>query len=214
VEKNFAAAVTRMDGDVGKLLALLKDLKIDEDTVVFFSSDNGPHKEGGHNSEFFQSSGPLRGVKRDMYEGGIRVPTLARWPGKAKAGTVSDQVWAFWDFLPTAAELAGVEPPTGLDGISMVPALLGQPRKDHEFLYWEFHEKGPKQAVRMGDWKAVRLAPDKPLELYDLKTDLGERNDVAAKQPDVVAKVEAYLKTARTESERWKMTTARTKPSA
>jgi len=179
-------------------------LRIESNTVVFFSSDNGPHKEGGANAQFFQSSGPLRGIKRDMYEGGIRVPMIARWPGKIPAGVTSEQVWAFWDFLPTAAELAGVKLPGGIDGLSFVPALLGKKQTNqHEFLYWEFHEKGSKQAVRMGDWKAVRLAPGAPLELYNLKTDLGEIHNVAASQSRIVAKVEAYLKTARTESEHW-----------
>src|SRR5439155_20866676 len=182
MEKNKAAMITRLDADVGKLIQKLKELKIDDNTVVFFSSDNGPHKEGGVDPEFFQSSGPLRGIKRDMYEGGIRVPMIARWPGKIKAGAVSDQVWAFWDFLPTAAEIAGVKPPDELDGISMLPTLFGQQQTNqHEFLYWEFHEKGSKQAVRMGDWKAVRLEPNKPLELYNLQSDLGETKDVADK---------------------------------
>jgi arylsulfatase A len=143
-----------------------------------------------------------------MYEGGIRVPMIVRWPGKIKAGAVSDQVWAFWDFLPTAAEIAGVKPPEGIDGISMLPTLLGQKQTNqHEFLYWEFHEKGSKQAVRMGDWKAVRLEPGKPLELYNLKTDLGETDNVAEKNPGIIAQIEAYLKTARTESQRWPLRT-------
>jgi len=203
-EKNKAAMITRMDRDIGAIRAQLKALRIESNTVLFFSSDNGPHKEGGANAQFFQSSGPLRGIKRDMYEGGIRVPMIARWPGKIPAGVTSDQVWAFWDFLPTVAELAGVKPPAGIDGLSMLPALLGKKQTNqHEFLYWEFHEKGSKQAVRTGDWKAVRLAPGAPLELYDLKTDPGETNNVAGSQPKIVAKVEAYLKTARTESEHW-----------
>jgi len=203
-EKNKAAMITRMDRDIGAILAQLKALRLDSNTVVFFSSDNGPHKEGGATAQFFQSSGPLRGIKRDMYEGGIRVPMIARWPGKIPAGVTSDQVWAFWDFLPTAAGLAGVKPPRGIDGISMLPALLGKKQTNqHEFLYWEFHEKGSKQAVRTGDWKAVRLAPGAPLELYNLRTDLGETNNMAASQPRIVAKVEAYLKSARTESEHW-----------
>ena len=203
-EKNKAAMITRMDRDIGSILAQLQALRIESNTVVFFSSDNGPHKEGGANAQFFQSSGPLRGIKRDMYEGGIRVPMIARWPGKIPAGVTSEQVWAFWDFLPTAAELAGVKLPGGIDGLSFVPALLGKKQTNqHEFLYWEFHEKGSKQAVRMGDWKAVRLAPGAPLELYNLKTDLGEIHNVAASQSRIVAKVEAYLKTARTESEHW-----------
>jgi len=203
-EKNKAAMITRLDHDIGILLATLKDLKIEDNTIVFFSSDNGPHKEGGNNPDFFESRGPLRGIKRDLYEGGIRVPTIVRWPGKIKAGATSNFPWAFWDFLPTAAEIATAKPPPDIDGISILPTLLGQEQSHrHDFFYWEFHERGSKQAVRMGDWKAVRLAPDQPLELYDLKTDLGETQNVADKNFSIVAKVEAYLKTARTESSQW-----------
>jgi arylsulfatase A-like enzyme len=203
-EKNKAAMITRLDADVGKLLDKLKELKIDQDTVIFFSSDNGPHKEGGVDPAFFASSGPLRGIKRDLYEGGIRVPTIVRWPGRIKAGATNDQVWAFWDFLPTAAELAGLKPPKGIDGISMVPTLLGLPQTNrHEYLYWEFHERGFQQAVRMGDWKAVKLGTNKPVELYNLTTDPGEKENIADKHSDVVAKAEEYLKTARTDSKDW-----------
>jgi len=207
-ERNKAAMITRMDRDIGELFKQLKALKIDEETVVFFSSDNGPHKEGGVDPDFFKASGPLRGIKRDMYEGGMRVPMMVRWPGKIKAGAVSDQVWAFWDFLPTAAEIAGVPPPEKIDGISMLPALLGKPQTNqHPFLYWEFHEKGSKQAVRMGDWKAIRLEIGKPLELYDLKNDLHEDHNVAHAHPDVIAQIEKYLETARTDSARWPLLT-------
>jgi arylsulfatase A-like enzyme len=202
-EKAKAAMITRMDRDVGRLIWTLKKLGIDDKTIVFFTSDNGPHREGGADPDFFDSNGPLRGIKRDMYEGGIRVPMIARWPKRIKAGSKSDQVWAHWDFLPTVAEIAGVKPPADIDGISMVNALLGRRQRSHEFLYWEFHERGFAQAVRMGDWKAVRKSPDSPLELYNLKKDIGEQNDVAAKHPDVVKKIEEYLKTARTESELW-----------
>jgi arylsulfatase A-like enzyme len=154
--------------------------------------------------QFFQSAGPLRGIKRDLYEGGIRMPLLVRWPGRIKPGTGSDRVSAFWDFLPTAAEMAQAKGPEKLDGLSLLPTLLGQPQtQQHEFLYWEFHERGFQQAVRMGDWKAVRLRAGAPLELYNLKSDLGEKEDVAQKNPEVVAKIEDYLKTARTESEHW-----------
>ena len=190
-EKNHAAMIGHLDADVGKLLDRLRTLGIERDTIVLFSSDNGPHKEGGADPAFFSSAGPLRGFKRAMYEGGIRVPMIVRWPGKVAAGTVNDQVWAFWDMLPTLAEIAGGDTPEGLDGLSMVPAVLGStltgrvPRS-HEYLYWEFHEGGFKQAVRMGDWKAVRLRQDGPIELYDLKADLGETRDVAADHPDVV----------------------------
>ena len=204
VEKNKAAMITRLDRDVGALLDQLKQQKIDDLTLVFFSSDNGPHKEGGVDPQFFDSAGPLRGKKRDMYEGGIRVPMIVRWPGKIKAGSVNDQVWAFWDFLPTAAEIVGVKPPSNIDGISMAPALFGKPQTNqHDFLYWEFHEGGSKQAVRMGDWKAVRLELGKPLELYNLKNDIGETRNVADQNPEIVSKIDTYLKTARTESPKW-----------
>jgi len=203
-EKNKAAMITRLDSDVGKLLEKLKQLKLDQDTVIFFSSDNGPHREGGVDPGFFQSSGPLRGLKRDLYEGGIRVPMIVRWLGRIKAATTNDQVWAFWDFLPTAAEIAGLKPPPGIDGISMLPTLLGTKQTNqHEFLYWEFHERGFQQAARMGDWKAVKSATDKPLELYDLKSDWGEKTNVADQHPEIVARMEGYLRTARTESKDW-----------
>jgi arylsulfatase A-like enzyme len=202
-EKAKAAMITRLDRDVGRLMALLKKLGIDDNTLVFFTSDNGPHREGGADPDFFDSNGPLRGIKRDLYEGGIRVPMIARWPKRIKAGAKSDQVWAHWDLLPTLAEVAGVKPPADIDGVSMFNALRGRRQRDHEFLYWEFHERGFSQAARMGDWKAVRKSPDSPLELYDLKNDLGEQNDVAVKHSEVVKKIEDYLKTARTESELW-----------
>jgi arylsulfatase A-like enzyme len=203
-EKNKAAMITRLDESVGALMDYLKTLRIETNTLVLFSSDNGPHKEGGVDPKFFNSSGGLRGIKRDLYEGGIRVPMIAWWPGIIKPGSVSDQVFTFWDVLPTAAEIAGVKPPENVDGISLVPTLLGKKQTNqHEFLYWEFHEKGTKQAVRTGDWKAVRLAPGEPLELYNLKTDVSEAVDIAEKHPEVIAKIEKYLATARTESERW-----------
>jgi arylsulfatase A-like enzyme len=201
VEKNFASMVTRLDADVGRVMAQLKKTGQDQNTLVIFTSDNGPHQEGGHDPKYFHSGGSLRGIKRDLYEGGIREPGMARWPGKIKPGSTSDQVWAFWDFLPTAAELAGVEPPKGIDGISMVPALLGQPQRNHEYLYWEFHERGFSQAVRMGDWKGVRLGTrQQPVELYDLKTDMSETKNVAAAHPDVVKKITEIMQSARTDS--------------
>jgi arylsulfatase A-like enzyme len=199
-EKNFAAMVTRLDADVGKLMALLKQLGLDEQTVVFFTSDNGPHREGGHDPTFFASSGPLNGIKRSLTDGGIRVPTIVRWPGRVKPGTVREAAWAFWDFLPTAADLAGAKPPDDLDGISFLPAILGQPQKEHEYLYWEFFEGGFKQAVRLGDWKGLRLAPDAKIILYNLRQDLGETTDVAERNPDVAKRIEAIMKSARTDS--------------
>jgi arylsulfatase A-like enzyme len=208
-EKGKAAMITRMDRDIGVLLDQLKRQGLDEDTVVFFSSDNGPHRESGVKPEFFQSSGPLRGIKRDLYEGGIRVPMIVRWPGHVPAGATNHQIWAFWDFLPTAAEIAGAKSPSGLDGISMLPALLGQKQTNqHEFLYWEFHETGSSQAVLMGDWKAIRPGPGQSIELYDLKSDPAETNNVASGHTDIVERIEAYLKTARTESEHWPLRTA------
>ncbi len=202
-DKGRAAMITRLDRGVGRLTQQLKDLGLDANTLVCFASDNGPHREGGANPNFFDSNGPLRGIKRDLYEGGIRVPLIARWPGRIKPGAQTDHICAFWDWLPTLAELAGVRPPANTDGISLVPTLLGEPsQKGHEFLYWEFHEGGSIQAVRMGRWKAVRPF-GRPLELYDLQTDIGETHNVADDHPDVVAKIEKYLTTVRTESEFW-----------
>ena len=204
-QKGHAAMISRMDADLGRLFTKVRELGLDERTVIFFTSDNGPHREGGNDPDFNDSNGPLRGIKRDLYEGGIRVPLIARWPGRIAAGRTTDHVSAFWDFAPTLAELAGAQTPAGLDGLSMVPTLLGvgeQPR--HEQLYWEFHlREASKQAVRRGNWKAVRLDPKGPLELYDLSADIGEANDVAADHPDVVESIEDYLDGARSESEFW-----------
>jgi arylsulfatase A-like enzyme len=208
-EKGFAAMVTRMDRDIGRLMALLKELGLDDDTIVMFSSDNGPHREGGHDPEFFGSRGGLRGIKRDLYEGGIRVPAIARWPGRIQPGQTSDQVWAFWDLLPTAAEIAGASVPQGIDGISMLPAMLGKPQKDHDYLYWEFFERGFHQAVRMGDWKAVRHGLDAPIELYNLAEDLPETQNIASDQPAVVRQMEQILRTARRESKEFPIPEAR-----
>jgi arylsulfatase A-like enzyme len=203
-EKNKAAMITRLDDDVGRLIALLDELKIADSTIVFFTSDNGPHKEGGADPAFFNSSGPFRGWKRDLYEGGIRVPLLVRWPGKINPGQVNDQAWAFWDFLPTAAEFAQANPPEHTDGLSMLQVLLGRPQtQQHDFLYWEFHERGFQQAARMGDWKAVRPQFGQALELYNLKADPAEKQNAAKENPEIVAKFEAYLKTARTDSALW-----------
>ena len=208
-EKGKAAMITRMDKDIGRLMDSLKAQGLDENTIVFFSSDNGSHKEGGADPTFFKSSGPLRGIKRDLYEGGIRVPGIVRWPGHIAPGSVNDLTWAFWDVLPTLCELAGTTPPARLDGISFVPTLLGVGEQaKHEYLYWEFHEKGSLQAVRAGDWKAVRRYGGE-CELYDLKTDLAEASNVAAQHPDVVAQLTAYLDSARTESEHWPLAQAK-----
>ena len=197
--KKIAAMITRMDRDIGRLMALLKELNLDASTLVMFNSDNG----AAHRDDLFRHSGPLRGYKRDMYEGGLRSPGIARWPGKIKAGVTSEQVWAFWDFLPTMAELTGQKPPAHLDGISVLPAWLGQKAIKHPPLYWEFHEGGFFQAARIDHWKVVRLGPTKPIELYDLKSDLGETQDISAQHPETVQRFADYLKSARFDSPLW-----------
>ena len=200
-DKNFAATVHRMDADVGRLMKKLDELGIADDTVVFFASDNGPHREGGNNPELFDSNGPLRGIKRDLYDGGIRTPMIVRWNDSIRPAQVSDEIWSFWDFLPTAAELAGVKPPSGVDGISVVPALLGKPLPKREYLYWEFHEGGFSQAVRLGQWKGVRRRTRAaPIELYDITSDPGEAKDVAAANPEVVRRVTELFQSARTDN--------------
>ena len=204
-QKGHAAMISRLDRDVGALLAKLKELGIDDNTLVLFSSDNGPHKEGGANPDFFDSNGPLRGIKRDLYEGGVRLPLIARWPGKIKPGTTSDHISAFWDFLPTACNVAGIEPPKGIDGISYLPTLLGRTQPEHEYLYWEYGSRGGgKRAVRMGDWKLVELTsrkkgtpPTRRIELYSLKDDLGETKNLADQHPDIVKKMTALLRAAK-----------------
>jgi arylsulfatase A-like enzyme len=196
-EKAKAAMITRLDAFVGTLMEDLRKRKIDRDTLILFSSDNGPHREGGVNPAFFHSAGPFRGIKRELYEGGIRVPLLARWPGHIRPGMTNSQPIAFWDMLPTIAELVGVEPPKGLDGLSFAPALFGkEPARTHAYLYWEFHEKGYQQAVRRGPWKGVRPDADQPLELYNLAHDPGETHNVAAGHPDMVKQLEADMKEA------------------
>jgi arylsulfatase A-like enzyme len=196
VEKSFAAAITRMDSDIGRIGETLRRKGLEENTLVIFASDNGPHREGGHDPAFFHSRGPLRGLKRDLYEGGIRVPVIANWKGKIAPGQVSDHTWAFWDFLPTAAELAGARVPAGIDGISICPTLMGRKQKPPEYLYWEFYEGGFQQAVRQGDWKLVRQAPKLKLELFNLKDDLGETRDLSARHPDVVKRLESLMAAA------------------
>jgi arylsulfatase A-like enzyme len=205
-QKGHAALITRLDADVGRLLARLKKHGLDENTLVLFSSDNGPHREGGNDPQFNNSSGPLRGIKRDLWEGGIRVPLIARWPGKVRAGTTSDFVGAFWDVLPTLAELAGGKTHAGMDGLSFVPTLLGQPekQKQHATLYWAFYERGGGQALRQGKWKLVHQALNTPLQLYDLEADLGERNNQAGKYPAVAARMQKLMEESDTPSPQWK----------
>jgi arylsulfatase A-like enzyme len=196
-EQAKAAMITRLDDHVGQVFTELERRNLDRDTLVIITSDNGPHSEGGVQSSFHRSAGRLRGQKRDLYEGGIRVPFIVRWPGHIKPGTTNGLPVALWDLLPTMAELVGVTPPANLDGISFAPSLFGkEPSRRHEFLYWEFHERGYQRAARMGSWKAVQLGPDQQLELYQLDIDPEESRNVAAKNPEIVEKFTEYFRTA------------------
>ncbi len=207
-QKNYAAMITRMDKDIGRIFSLLDSLNLDENTIVFFASDNGGVKEI---SDFFGSQGPLRGYKTDCYEGGIRSPLIVRWPGKIEAGSQSDHVSAFWDMMPTCCELAQTSIPKNTDGVSMLPELLGQDQLQHKSLVWEYFEYNyswkpgsdkarnylNSQAVRMENWKGVRSnirqLPDASIELYDLSKDPGEIKNVASEHPDVVARIQTVL---------------------
>jgi arylsulfatase A-like enzyme len=206
-QKGHAAMISRMDRDLGVLFQRLKDYGIDEKTIVFFTSDNGPHREGGNNSDFNDSNGPLKGVKRDLTEGGIRVPMIVRWPGHIEEGSTSHFAGAFWDVMPTLAELAGTgkQVPGDIDGLSFLPSLLQKgTQTEHEYLYWAFYERGGSRALRSGDWKAVQQPIHSPVRLYDLKEDLGEELDVAAAHPDLVKKLTEQMDAAYAPSERWK----------
>jgi len=201
----FAAMVYLLDKQVGEIRQKVEELGIAENTIIIFTSDNGPHKEGGADPEYFNSNGNLRGFKRDFYEGGIRVPMLAYWPKKIKANATSKHISAFWDFLPTVCEIAQVQKPQNIDGISFLPALLGEKQKSHEYLYWEFPNRGGTQAVRLGDWKGIRLKmsnnAEAPIELYNLATDIGEQKDIAAENPEIVERISNIMKAAHTYSE-------------
>jgi arylsulfatase A-like enzyme len=208
MEKNYAAMVTRLDSDVGAILDLLRELKIDRKTLVMFSGDNGssfaPNSAIG--KRFNQTmDGKLRGFKRGMYEGALRQAAISWWPGTVPAGRVTGEPWAFWDFMPTAAELAGTEVPAKVktDGLSLVPFLKGGTAPERDYFYWELHEGKSIQAVRFGDWKAVRNGPTAPIELYDLAKDVAETTNLADKHPDLVAKAEKIMKEARTDDPNW-----------
>jgi arylsulfatase A-like enzyme len=192
-EKCYASMITRLDSMVGDIVKALDKKGLREQTLLIFTSDNGPEKE-----DVFDSNGILNGGKRDLTEGGIRVPFIASWPGKIEKGSVSDHISAFWDFLPTACDIAGINAPDGVDGISYLPALLEEEQQEHNYLYWEFHEKGGKQAVRMGKWKAVRRNvnenPDSPILLFNLDNDPSEQTDISEQNPDIVAKMEEIMK--------------------
>jgi arylsulfatase len=205
----YAAMISYMDREIGRIVDLVEELGLTDDTLFLFTSDNGPTygRLGGADSDFFESSGPLRGRKGTVYEGGIRVPLIARWPGKINAGTESDHAAAFWDVMPTLCELTQTDSPKEIDGISFAPALLRSgDQKTHEYLYWEFPAYGAQQAVRLGDWKAVRQGLDKgdsDFELYDLSTDVAESRNVAAENPDVVGRVKQIVKEAHMPSKKF-----------
>ncbi len=206
----YAGMITRMDAHIGRMLDRLEELGLAENTIVMFSSDNGTTYTGGVDAEYFDSSAGLRGLKGSVYEGGTRVPLIVRWPGHIDAGSQSDHVSAFWDMMPTFADIVGVSAPSGIDGVSFLPTLTGEPgQAEHDYLYWEYHGLwNGAQAVRMGDWKGVRLGghddPDAHIELYDLALDRNETTDVSADHPEVVAQLRAAMD-ARTLSsvERW-----------
>lgn len=201
---SFAAMVTRLDFYVGEVMKELKELGLDKNTLVIFTSDNGPHREGGAEPDFFKSHGPFKGIKRALYEGGIRVPMIASMPGKVKAGVKNDHICAFWDVMPTLAELTKTKMPMKSDGISMLPTIFSKKGQlEHKFLYWEFHEEGGRQAIRMGNWKGIRqkVASGKPtFELYDLSKDIHEDNNVAAQYPEKAKEIQELMDKCRTES--------------
>lgn len=205
---SFAAMVSLLDKYVGEVLQQLKELGIDDNTIVIFTSDNGPHMEGGGDPEFFNSNGPLRGVKRDLYEGGIRVPMIVRYPNHVKAGSTSDHISAFWDIMPTLADITHTQIPANevTDGISFLPTLLNKGKqKEHEYLYWEFHEGGGRLALREGKWKMVVLnaksEKKEKIELYNLADDLGETNNLADVDPERTKAMYERMKSLHTESD-------------
>ncbi|MFH5833771.1 arylsulfatase [Halalkalibaculum sp. DA384] len=214
----YAAMVTLMDKHVGQIIDKLKEQGISDNTLVIFTSDNGAElASGGTDPDFFKSNGPLRGYKRDVYEGGIRVPMIAWWPGKIKEGSTSDHLFGFQDMMPTFAELAGASTPPNVDGISIVPTLLGkQTQVRHDYLYWEFNLQGGKQAVRSGKWKAVRLNvsedPDAPVQLYNLHSDIGETNNIAANHPEIVEEMREIMEQAHIPSETYPLFKTDLKP--
>ncbi len=205
-QKGHAAMISRMDGDIGRLLDLLHELKIDDNTLVIFASDNGPHKEGGNNPDFNDSNGPLRGYKFNVTEGGIREPFIARWPGRIPAGTTNNSPIYFGDVMPTFAALGDGSPPANLDGLDFSPTLFGsdQPELADRFIYWEFNRDGLQaQASRWKNWKAIRYTKANKTELYDLSTDIGEEHNVAKDHPDIVKKFDNFLSAARLDSAEW-----------
>jgi len=203
LEKLYAAMMTHFDGHVGQIIDLLKELDLDENTVIFFTSDNGDENSYYKYTDRFHATGQLRGKKRYLYEGGIRVPMIVRWPGQIKADQTNKLPWAAWDLMATFADLAGVKAPKHTDGISVVPTLMGRPDKQRprEYLYWEY-QHGKQQAVRMGRWKGIRFGGTKePIELYDMNKDIGEKNNIAAAHPKIIKRISEIMKEAREGSE-------------
>ena len=203
----FAAMVTLLDDHVGQIVSKLEELNLLENTIVIFTSDNGPHLEGGADPDFFNSNGPFQGYKRDLHEGGIHVPMIVSWPTKVKKGSETDHVSAFWDILPTFSDIVGIETVGTLDGISFLPTLLGaDDQLTHSHLYWEFHEKGGKQAIRKGKWKGIKLnvfEGNETIQLYDLEQDPGETKDLASEYPEVVEEIKGLMQSSRTEDSEW-----------
>lgn len=215
----FAAMMDNLDQQVGELQALLKELGLEENTIVIFTSDNGAHHEGGHSPVFWDSNGPLRGTKRDLTEGGIRTPMLISWPAVIKPGRTTDHVSAFWDFMPTFAEIIDGEYPEGLDGISMLPTLQGDlnAQRKHDCLYWEFTERAPRKALRSGKWKLIKTYDPSGAEclktaLYDLSNDLSEESDLAANNPELVERLEQMMEREHRPSPYFKFQEPRYKP--
>ncbi len=202
----FVAMIDILDTQVGDIMKKVEAAGIADNTIIIFTSDNGPHTEGGADPIYFDSNGPLKGYKRDLYEGGIRVPMIVSWPGKISPNTKTDHISAFWDMFPTFTDIIAAQNPKDLDGISLLPTILGNTsnQKKHDYLYWEFHEKGGRQAIRKGKWKAVKYDvfknPDAPFELYDLSEDIGEDHNIANEHPDILKEMEEILRGARTPS--------------
>lgn len=203
----FAAMVARLDKYVGEIVATITKKKLSENTIIIFSSDNGPHREKGGDPDFFDSNGKYSGIKRDLYEGGIRVPFIISWKGRIKPGIETNHAAALWDLFPTFQQLANVPVKKNIDGISFVPLLNGEKQREHEYLYWELHESGGKQAVLWKNWKAIKLnissGIDQPLELYDISNDPSEKNNIALQNPGIVKQMETFMKEAHQKNNDW-----------
>lgn len=202
----FAAMVKMLDDQVGEIMQKLENTGLAENTLVIFTSDNGPHLEGGADPDFFNSNGPFQGYKRDLFEGGIRIPMIAFWKGQIKEGSRSDHISAFWDVMPTLCEIVGTNVPPEIDGLSFLPTMLGGDQAPHRFLYWEFHEQGGKQAVRMGDWKLIRqnvIKGEPQTSLYNLIDDPAESKDLSNQHPKILSEIVNIMESSRNEDPEW-----------